>query len=101
MRDAGVKPIGIIAWIVLGLVAGFIASKIVNRSGSGILRDVILGVVGAFVGGLLFDVIGARGVTGLNLWSLLVAVIGAVVVLGVYHAIERAIAGRHHVSTVR
>lgn len=92
---------GIIAWIVLGLVAGFIASKIVNRSGSGILLDLILGVVGAFVGGLLFDVIGARGVTGFNLWSLIVAVIGAVVVLGVYHAIERGIAGRHRVSSVR
>ena len=93
---------GIIAWLLLGLVAGFIASKIVNRSGSGIVLDLILGVVGAFAGGFLFHLIGARGVTGFNLWSLLVAVIGAVVVLGVYHAIERGIAGRHpHPTTVR
>ena len=92
---------GIIAWLVLGLIAGFIASKIVNRSGSGIILDLILGVVGAFVGGLLFHLIGARGFTGFNAWSLLVAVIGAVVVLVAYHAIERGIAGHHHATTVR
>jgi uncharacterized membrane protein YeaQ/YmgE (transglycosylase-associated protein family) len=75
----------ILAWIVLGLVAGFIASKIVNRTGSGIVMDLILGVVGAFVGGFLFTRFGAAGVTGLNLYSFLVATIGAVVVLFVYH----------------
>lgn len=93
---------GIIAWLVLGLIAGFIASKIVNRSGSGILLDLVLGVVGAFAGGFLFHLIGAQGVTGFNVWSLLVAVIGAVVVLGVYHAIERGMGGPHgHVTTAR
>jgi uncharacterized membrane protein YeaQ/YmgE (transglycosylase-associated protein family) len=90
---------GIIAWLVLGLIAGFIASKIVNRTGSGIVVDLILGVVGAFAGGFLFHLIGAKGVTGFNLWSLIVAVIGAVVVLAVYHAIERGMAGRHHHAT--
>ena len=77
----------ILAWIVLGLVAGFIASKIVNRTGSGLMLDIVLGVVGAVVGGFLFNQFGHSGVTGLNLYSLLVAVIGAVVVLFVYHAV--------------
>jgi uncharacterized membrane protein YeaQ/YmgE (transglycosylase-associated protein family) len=78
-----------IAWILLGLFSGFIASKIVNRTGSGIVVDVVLGVVGALVGGFLFGVFGARGVSGLNLWSLLVAVVGSVVVLVGYHAVSR------------
>ena len=77
------------AWIVLGLLAGFIGSKLVNRSGEGLILDILLGIVGAIVGGWLFNTFGAAGVTGLNLYSLLVAVIGAVVVLVVYHAIRR------------
>lgn len=77
----------IIAWIVLGLIAGFIASKIVNKRGEGMLRDILLGIVGALVGGWLFHAFGAAGVTGLNLYSLLVAVVGAVVFLVIYHAI--------------
>jgi uncharacterized membrane protein YeaQ/YmgE (transglycosylase-associated protein family) len=77
---------GIIAWILLGLVAGFIASKIVSGSGAGTVVDIVLGVVGAVVGGLIFHLAGASGVTGLNIWSLVVAVLGAVIVLGVYHA---------------
>jgi len=80
----------ILAWIVLGLIAGFIGSKIVNNTGSGVILDVILGVVGAVVGGWLFGMFGGAGVTGLNLYSLLVAVVGAVVVLVVFHAIRRA-----------
>ena len=78
-----------LAWIVLGLVAGFIGSKIVNKRGEGIVLDIILGVIGAFVGGWLFTMFGAHGVTGLNLYSMLVAVVGAIVVLVVYHAIRR------------
>ncbi len=78
-----------IAWILLGLASGFIASKIVNRTGEGVVLDIVLGVVGALVGGFLFALIGARGVTGFNLWSLLVSVIGAVVVLAAYHAVTR------------
>ena len=78
-----------IAWIVLGLLAGFIGSKLVNHTGEGLIRDVLLGVVGAIIGGYLFNVFGAPGVTGLNLYSLLVAVVGAVVFLVVYHAIFR------------
>lgn len=82
---------GFIAWIVLGLVAGFIGSKIVNKKGEGFFLDLILGIVGAVVGGWLFSFFGAHGVTGLNIYSLLVAVIGAIVVLVVYHAIRRAV----------
>ena len=79
----------IIGWIILGLIAGFIASKIVNKSGEGFILDTLLGIVGAIVGGILFNLIGHAGVTGFNLWSMFVAVIGAVVVLLVYHALFR------------
>lgn len=79
-----------LAWIILGLVAGFIGSKIVNKRGEGMILDIILGIVGAVVGGWLFSIFGASGVTGLNLYSLLVAVVGAIVVLVVYHAIRRS-----------
>jgi uncharacterized membrane protein YeaQ/YmgE (transglycosylase-associated protein family) len=78
---------GWIAWIILGLIAGFIASKIVNKQGEGFILDIILGIVGSIIGGIIFSAFGAPGVTGLNLWSLLVAVIGAIVVLVIYHAI--------------
>jgi uncharacterized membrane protein YeaQ/YmgE (transglycosylase-associated protein family) len=77
----------ILAWIVLGLIAGFIASKIVNKTGEGIILDIVLGIVGAVVGGWLFSAFGSSGVSGLNIYSLVVAVIGAVVVLLAYHAI--------------
>jgi len=81
----------ILAWIVLGLVAGFIGSKIVNKSGEGFILDIVLGIVGSVVGGWLFSTFGASGVTGLNLYSLVVAVIGAIVVLVAYHAIRKAV----------
>jgi uncharacterized membrane protein YeaQ/YmgE (transglycosylase-associated protein family) len=81
----------ILAWIILGLIAGFLGSKIVNKRGEGIFLDIILGIVGAVVGGWLFSRFGAAGVTGLNLYSLLVAVVGAVVVLVLYHAVRRAV----------
>ena len=78
-----------LAWIVLGLVSGFIASKIVNKRGEGILMDIVLGIVGAVVGGWLFSALGASKVTGINFYSLLVSIVGAVIVLWVYHAIMR------------
>jgi uncharacterized membrane protein YeaQ/YmgE (transglycosylase-associated protein family) len=80
-----------IAWIILGLIAGFVGSKLVNRQGEGLFMDIILGVVGAMLGGWLFTRFGAQGVTGLNLYSIFVAVIGAVVFLVAYHAIRRAV----------
>jgi uncharacterized membrane protein YeaQ/YmgE (transglycosylase-associated protein family) len=80
-----------LAWIVLGLLAGFIGSKIVNKQGEGLFLDILLGIVGAIAGGWLFNTFGASGVTGLNLYSLLVAVIGSVVLLVAYHAIRRTV----------
>jgi uncharacterized membrane protein YeaQ/YmgE (transglycosylase-associated protein family) len=79
----------LIAWIVLGLIAGFIASKLVNKTGEGMLMDIVLGIVGAVVGGWLFRTFGMPGVTGLNLYSIVVAVAGAAVFLIVYHALSR------------
>jgi uncharacterized membrane protein YeaQ/YmgE (transglycosylase-associated protein family) len=79
----------VIAWIVLGLIAGFIASKLVNRSGEGVVLDILLGIVGAVVGGWLFNTFGMPGVTGLNIYSLVVAVIGAAVFLVIYHLLIR------------
>jgi uncharacterized membrane protein YeaQ/YmgE (transglycosylase-associated protein family) len=76
-----------LAWIVLGLIAGFIASKLYSGSGQGFLMDIVLGIVGAVLGGYLFTAIGATGITGFNLYSMFVAVIGAVVLLAIYHAV--------------
>lgn len=78
-----------IAWLILGLIAGFIGSKIVNKTGSGIFLDIILGIVGAVVGGYLFSLFGGAPVNGLNLYSLVVAVVGSILVLVIYHAILR------------
>jgi uncharacterized membrane protein YeaQ/YmgE (transglycosylase-associated protein family) len=79
----------IVAWVFLGLVSGYIASKIVNHSGEGVLLDIALGVVGAVAGGFLFGLLGYGGVSGFNLWSIFVAVTGSVVVLAVHHAFTR------------
>ena len=78
----------IIAWIILGLIAGFIASKIVNKTGEGLLVDILLGIVGAVVGGWLFTAFGEPGVTGFNLYSMLVAVIGAIAILLIGRALR-------------
>jgi uncharacterized membrane protein YeaQ/YmgE (transglycosylase-associated protein family) len=77
----------IIGWILLGLIAGFIASKIVNKSGEGFFLDIVLGIVGAIVGGFIFSAFGASGVTGFNLYSMIVAIVGAIIVLVTYHAV--------------
>ena len=79
----------IIAWLVVGLIAGWIASMVVNRRGEGFLGDIIIGAVGAFVGGFLFNLIGHTGVTGINLYSIFVAAVGAVVVLLIWHGLVR------------
>jgi len=71
----------------LGLIAGFIGSKIVNKSGQGIWLDIALGIVGAIVGGILATQFGMQGITGLNPWSMIVAIIGSGVVLWGYHAL--------------
>lgn len=84
----------LIAWIVLGLVAGFIASMLVNKSGEGLIGDIVLGIIGAVVGGFIMNSFGNAGITGFDLWSVLVSVLGAVVVLFIYHAVT----GRRAVS---
>jgi uncharacterized membrane protein YeaQ/YmgE (transglycosylase-associated protein family) len=80
-----------LAWIILGLISGFIASKLVNKAGEGMIWDIVLGIVGAVVGGWVFGLFGGQGVTGLNLYSVIVSVLGAIVVLLVYHAIRRTV----------
>ena len=77
----------ILAWLVVGLIAGFLASKVINKSGSGLILDIALGVVGALVGGFIFNFFGHSAPTGINLYSIFVAFIGAVVVLWIYHAV--------------
>lgn len=79
----------ILAWIILGLVAGFIGSKIINRRGEGIILDILLGIVGAVVGGWLFERLGYAGITGLNIYSICVAIVGSIIFLVLYHAVFR------------
>ncbi len=79
---------GFFSMIIVGLIAGYIGSRIVNKSGEGLIRDILLGVLGALVGGILFQRLGYAGVTGINLWSILVAVIGSIILLVLYHALS-------------
>ncbi|MHB8528173.1 MAG: GlsB/YeaQ/YmgE family stress response membrane protein [Caulobacteraceae bacterium] len=80
----------IIAWLILGLISGFVASKIVNRTGEGLVMDIVLGVIGALVGGWISTrIFAGPPVTGLNLTSFLIAIVGAIIVLLVYHAVVR------------
>ena len=72
---------GIILWLILGGIAGWLAGLIVRGSGLGIIGDIIVGIIGGFIGGFIVSLFGGTGVTGFNIWSLIVAVIGAVVLL--------------------
>lgn len=81
----------IIAWIVLGLVAGFLGSKIVNRRGMGVVLDTVVGVLGALIGGFLFHNFGVRGLSGFSWWSLLVATVGSVVLLAAVGIVRRIV----------
>ena len=77
-------------FIVLGGIAGWLASIIMHTNArQGVFLNIVVGIVGAFLGGLLFNVFGARGVTGFNLWSLVVALVGAVVLLAIVKAVRR------------
>jgi uncharacterized membrane protein YeaQ/YmgE (transglycosylase-associated protein family) len=80
---------GFIAWLIMGLIAGFIASKLVNKQGEGVAMDIVLGIIGAVVGGFIANALGFTGITGFDLYSILVSVVGAVIVLVVYHAMTR------------
>jgi uncharacterized membrane protein YeaQ/YmgE (transglycosylase-associated protein family) len=82
------SDMGIFSWIILGLIAGFIGSKIVDKQGQGFWLNIALGIVGALAGGFLFDLFGAHGVTGLNLYSMVVAIVGSIVVLLIYNALK-------------
>jgi uncharacterized membrane protein YeaQ/YmgE (transglycosylase-associated protein family) len=77
----------IVSWIILGLIAGFVGAKIVNREGQGFWLDIALGIIGALVGGFLFSLFGASGITGLNIYSMIVAIVGSIVVLLIYNAV--------------
>ena len=77
----------ILGWIILGLIAGFVGSKVVNDKGEGCFLNIALGLVGAMVGGFIFSAIGGTSITGFNLYSMFVAIIGAIVVLFVWHAV--------------
>ena len=78
---------GIISWIILGLIAGWIASKIVNKTGSGMLTDIALGIIGAIVGGFIASEVLGIGVTGVNITSIIISVVGACIVLWIYHRV--------------
>ena len=69
----------VLGWMIFGLITGFIASKVVNAHGAGCVIDIVLGLVGAMVGGFIFTRIGAHGVTGFNIYSMVVAIVGAIV----------------------
>jgi uncharacterized membrane protein YeaQ/YmgE (transglycosylase-associated protein family) len=80
----------IIAWVIIGALAGWIASQIMGTNKEqGPLMNIVVGVVGAFIGGFIFNFFGSRGVTGFNIWSLIVSVIGAVVLLWLMKALRR------------
>lgn len=80
---------GILSWIIVGALAGWIAGLIMKGSGSGLFMNIIIGIVGAFIGGLIMNLIGNVGVTGFNLWSLLVAILGAILLLGIVNLFRR------------
>ena len=80
---------GILLWIVFGALAGWIASMIV-RTDQGLLLDIVVGIIGAVIGGFIFRTFGAAGVSGFNIYSLLVAILGAVVLLWIVKAVRRA-----------
>jgi uncharacterized membrane protein YeaQ/YmgE (transglycosylase-associated protein family) len=84
----------ILGWIFFGLITGFVASKIIHQQGQGCILNIVLGVIGAFVGGFIFTQIGGQGITGFNLYSMFVAIIGAIVVLLIYHLLT----GRRRLS---
>ncbi len=81
---------GFIAWIILGALSGWIASKLMDKdSEMNAVANIIVGIVGAFIGGLVFNFIGASGVTGFNIWSLIVSVIGACILLFIINKIKK------------
>jgi len=99
LADANNQPVsegaGIVAWILVGLIGGYLASRIVNKTGEGLVRDIFLGIIGGIIGGFIFRAFGSQGVTGFNVWSILVAFVGGIVLLVIYHAIRGPSAAYH------
>ena len=88
---------GILAWIILGALAGWIGSMIMGTDAEqGAVGNIVVGIIGAFLGGMVMGLFGKSGVTGFNLYSVIVAIVGACIALGVY----RAISGRGHHSAI-
>ena len=84
--------VNIILWIILGGVAGWIASLLMKRDAQmGAIANIVVGIVGAFIGGFLFNLVGLPGESGFNLWTLLVAIVGAVVLLFLVGFLRRAV----------
>jgi uncharacterized membrane protein YeaQ/YmgE (transglycosylase-associated protein family) len=83
--------VSLLVWIGVGFVAGFIASKMINQTGNGLVLDSVLGIVGAVVTGWLFNTFGMNDVSGMNAYSFLVAAVGAMAVLVVYHLLVRPV----------
>jgi len=81
---------GIILWIVLGLIAGWVASAVMKSSSSSAGRDIILGIIGALLGGFIMNLLGQPGITGFNVYSILVAILGAIVLIWLGRALQRA-----------
>ncbi|GEM_PF-117881 len=87
--DAGRLKMGLIVWIIVGAIAGWLASMVMKSSGS-LITNIIVGILGGFIGGWVLDLIGGGGgVTGLNIPSILTAFIGAVVLLAVLRFVQR------------
>jgi uncharacterized membrane protein YeaQ/YmgE (transglycosylase-associated protein family) len=80
----------VVGWIILGLVAGFVANRMVSRNGDGVIPDILIGVIGALIGGWLMAMLAGGDMHGFNLASMLVAILGAAVLLVVTHAVRRA-----------
>lgn len=81
--------LNLLLWLVLGALAGWIASKVMGTGAQqGLLLDIVVGIVGAFLGGILMNVLGFAGVTGFNIYSLLVAILGAIVLLAIVKAVR-------------
>ena len=81
---------GIISWVIIGGLAGWIGSMITkDNEEMGFFKNVIVGIIGAFIGGFVFNIIGGYGITGFNIWSLIVAVIGSVILLSIINMFKK------------
>ncbi len=80
----------VVGWIILGLIAGFVANRMVSRNGDGVIPDILIGIIGALIGGWLMAMLAGGDMHGFNPYSMLVAILGAAVLLGVTYAVRRA-----------